>query len=675
MNGTGREFPPDKSTGMSPVTLQSTSRYSSVTCSLMAALLMAGCGGGGSSQPPPPTLQTKSFQVLENQTLVATLGATDPEGSALTLTVDAPPSHGALTGPDTTGAFTYQPVIGFYGSDSFHVAAVDTQGRSTSASISLEIQRLPPTATADATRTAPGVTVTINVLANDSDLNGLALTPQMVSQSPNGNAVVNGDGTIAFRPSAGFAGTATLSYKDSNSKGDVSQPASIQIEVRPLQKALYLTSSHQILLDDTNTIRSVTTSGTEVPQGVSLSKNGRTLLYSATPQPGETAWYASDLQGSLTGQFVADTGGLIGSGDVVLSDDGTLALYPVDGVSGIYNSTEAFLVGLYGSQGGKLGSGDYSTEQINNYYFGNDDQNIYYISHAPANYSSNSTVYATTVANPGSRIQIGTSSGYGDTVYAPLRITQSGSQVVYVATRSNNIGLYAIDSASPGTEVLLGPSGHVLNSGITGFDIACQGHYGAYVLQSNSGPGGVPTNAYLVDLDHPGVYAVIGSGFSNETSLGAPLFSPDGQHILLWSNTGAGVALFETSVAQPSVLVQQSPSYPSTSSIATFRYTPDGLDIVYAVDAQTTGSYDIYIVQRSNPGVAAQLDQALGTSVYGPFLDISSDSTTIAYAQPESPGGALSLFLVDRTTPGLPFKLADNIDPVQFVPQPFYTVP
>lgn len=645
---------------------------------LLTILAVSGCGGGNS--PAPPTLQTTSFQVQEDQSLTASLGAQDPAGTALTITVDAAPVHGALTGPDSTGAFTYQPNKDFSGADSFHVDVVDANGKRTSASISITVQHVaePPVATADSARTAPGVPVTINVLANDTDPKGHPLTPRITAQSPSGTAVVNSDGTVTFTPAAGFAGTTTVVYQDVNTEGDTSAGTNIQIQVRPLQKVIYMTIAQTIFLDDTNTVTAITNpAGAGSPLGMSLSKNGRTLLYGTTGQTDGTAWYSADLQGTLTGQYVASTGSFIGTGPVVLSDDGTMALYPVNGTAGNYESTELFLESLYGSLGGQVNAGTFSTEQVNDYYFGNQDQNIYYISHSPTNGSSHSLIYGATIANLGSAVQLSPSTADGDTIEPPLRMTSSGSQIVYEATRGSTLGLYVLNSASPGTEVLLGPTSPSLAGGLslTSFDIASQGHYGAYVIQWTVSGSTGPAYAYLVSLDNPGSYSAIGAAFPDGTRLSAPLFSPAGNSVLLSISSGTGVALYEADVTQPSTLVQMSPTYPATSSITHFQYTPDGLNIVYTVDAQSTGIYDLFTIVRSKPAVATQLNQELGTSLYSSFFSISADSTTIAYAQPETSGGTLSLFLVDRTTPGLPFKTAADITPVQSEPQPFYVVP
>jgi hypothetical protein len=69
---------------------------------------------------------------------------------------------------------------------------------------------------------------------------------------------------------------------------------------------------------------------------------------------------------------------------------------------------------------------------------------------------------------------------------------------------------------------------------------------GSFTGQHNARPWTLsgstgPAYAYLVDLDHLGSYSAIGAGFANGTVLSSPLFSPDGQHVLLSIGTGSGL--------------------------------------------------------------------------------------------------------------------------------------
>ena len=71
--------------------------------------------------------------------------------------------------------------------------------------------------------TTPSATpVTVAVLADDCDPDNDALTVTAVGSTPNGVAVINGDGTITFTPNLGFSGVATLTYTISDGRGGTS---------------------------------------------------------------------------------------------------------------------------------------------------------------------------------------------------------------------------------------------------------------------------------------------------------------------------------------------------------------------------------------------------------------------------------------------------------------------
>src|SRR5204863_187658 len=75
----------------------------------------------------------------------------------------------------------------------------------------------PPVAVNDFTNTVEDVAVTIQALANDSDVDGDALTITTVSPT-NGTALIAGT-NVVFTPAANFNGTATIGYSISDGNG------------------------------------------------------------------------------------------------------------------------------------------------------------------------------------------------------------------------------------------------------------------------------------------------------------------------------------------------------------------------------------------------------------------------------------------------------------------------
>lgn len=106
------------------------------------------------------------------------------------------------------------------GTDEAHVTVVDNT---------------PPLANNDSTTTDENVEVTINVVANDTDADGInPATVTIVSTTTNGLAINNGDGTIRYIPFANFNGSDSLTYRVADNTGVVSNVATVSITVNPV---------------------------------------------------------------------------------------------------------------------------------------------------------------------------------------------------------------------------------------------------------------------------------------------------------------------------------------------------------------------------------------------------------------------------------------------------------
>ena len=76
----------------------------------------------------------------------------------------------------------------------------------------------PPTANPDTVTANEDSSVTIAVLANDTDADGDTLTVGSASAS-NGTVVVNSDGTITYTPNPDFSGSDSITYTVSDGQG------------------------------------------------------------------------------------------------------------------------------------------------------------------------------------------------------------------------------------------------------------------------------------------------------------------------------------------------------------------------------------------------------------------------------------------------------------------------
>ncbi|GAB5373576.1 MAG: hypothetical protein AcusKO_00380 [Acuticoccus sp.] len=140
----------------------------------------------------------------------------DPDGDALTIASITQPAHGTLVN-NGDGTFTYTPANGYFGPDSFSYTVDDGRGKFDTATVSIavaEFNRAPVTGD-DVAHTAPGAPVVLtlaDLLGNDTDADGDALTLTGFDQPANGTLVDNGNGTFTYTPDAGFVGFDTVAY-------------------------------------------------------------------------------------------------------------------------------------------------------------------------------------------------------------------------------------------------------------------------------------------------------------------------------------------------------------------------------------------------------------------------------------------------------------------------------
>jgi len=101
-------------------------------------------------------------------------------------------------------------------------------------------ENTPPVAVNDVTSTYVNTAVTIDVLTNDSDPDGDALTVTNATDPANGQVVVNADNTITYTPDPDFNGSDSFSYSISDGNGGTDSAnvyISIYESVGPTQTA------------------------------------------------------------------------------------------------------------------------------------------------------------------------------------------------------------------------------------------------------------------------------------------------------------------------------------------------------------------------------------------------------------------------------------------------------
>jgi hypothetical protein len=152
----------------------------------------------------PPTTSTQAVALVQGQSAPVTLTGTAPNGDLLTFALTAQPTHGTLSGFDsTTGAVTYAPTGNYVGMDSFTFTITDTTTGLTSAPATVRL-------TVSAARALVGEFGTTGVWQFDRSTNAWAqLTPanaSLLAMDTNGDVAAEfpGYGLWEYQPGSGW---------------------------------------------------------------------------------------------------------------------------------------------------------------------------------------------------------------------------------------------------------------------------------------------------------------------------------------------------------------------------------------------------------------------------------------------------------------------------------------
>ncbi|AKS41471.1 Ig-like domain-containing protein [Wenzhouxiangella marina] len=142
----------------------------------------------------------------------------DADGDALTIVQVGTPASGQVQ--ISGGVLLYTPNAGFTGSDSFSYTVEDSFGGQAQANVAIVViePNAAPAAEDDSAVTQTGQAVSIDVLANDSDPDGDALTITGFGQPANGTVSLDGE-RLVYQPAEGFSGSDSFSYTVGDGRG------------------------------------------------------------------------------------------------------------------------------------------------------------------------------------------------------------------------------------------------------------------------------------------------------------------------------------------------------------------------------------------------------------------------------------------------------------------------
>jgi gliding motility-associated-like protein len=250
----------------------------------------------------------------------------DPESGALTCILQTNVSSGTLALNDD-GSFSYDPDPDFNGTDSFSYVANDGELSGEPSIVTINVISINdnPVATDDTGTLNEGGSITINIVENDSDVDGsLDLNTVFIGNVRNGTFVDNRDGTITFTHDGSETITAGFSYTINDDLGATSNQASVSLTVIPQNDAPVITSPPSAAINENALVVLTVISSDPEDNTVtySLSSNGDSHLFSIQPTSGVLSFiaapnYEAPLDADANNDYQVT---------IIATDDGTPAL-------------------------------------------------------------------------------------------------------------------------------------------------------------------------------------------------------------------------------------------------------------------------------------------------------------------------------------------------------------
>ncbi len=187
---------------------------------------------------PVADIVADSARVVEDTpTIIKVLGNDTFEGDDKVVSLDTNngPANGTVSvNPD--GSVTYTPNDNYHGADSF-TYIVTSGGVSESTTVNVDVTPVndAPVAKDDIATTQEDTAVTIDVLPNDTDIDGDTLRIDSASVPSDQGTVEIVDGKLVFTPAENFNGDAEITYTVTD--GELTDEAKVSVTVNPVNDA------------------------------------------------------------------------------------------------------------------------------------------------------------------------------------------------------------------------------------------------------------------------------------------------------------------------------------------------------------------------------------------------------------------------------------------------------
>ena len=218
-------------------------------------------------------------EVDEEQELSFDVTAQDPNGDEITLSASNLPDGAEFD--ESTGEFLWTPTYQQAGSYEVTFEA-EANEKTDSKTITIAVANInrAPQVQNDSARTDEDNSVTIDLLANDSDPDGDSLKIENVTDGSNGTVKTIGDGRVTYSPDQDWNGDDSFSYKVSD--GDLTATAKVNVTVNPVDDPPVLDRIGNKEIDEEEKMEftvsgsdqegdSMTFSASDLPEGASFA--------------------------------------------------------------------------------------------------------------------------------------------------------------------------------------------------------------------------------------------------------------------------------------------------------------------------------------------------------------------------------------------------------------------
>ncbi len=192
----------------------------------------------GSNDGPVVTADTASTNEDTATTVAVLANDSDPDGDALSL-IAASLANGAGAVSIQNDQIVYDPTgaydnlaVGQSATVELDYTVADSHGLNSPGTAQITVTGVndAPLAADNTAATDEDVPITIDVLSNDSDIDGDSLSVQSASDGSNGSVAIETDGTLTYTPDSGFSGLDNFTYVVADGNGGT-DTATVTVDV------------------------------------------------------------------------------------------------------------------------------------------------------------------------------------------------------------------------------------------------------------------------------------------------------------------------------------------------------------------------------------------------------------------------------------------------------------